>query len=243
MRWAVFAFLLLLLTTAAARADDAAYDAILKDCVAGDKVDYGRLIPHRQELTEYVHSLAELDMAAMKDDQKKAAFINAYNAATLLLVLENDPTKLKSIRDIPEAARWKAKRWKIGGTTYSLDEIENDVLRAKFRDPRVHAAINCASVSCPPLRDEAYEGKRLDAQLDDQARHMVNSPAWVLFENGRLRISPIFDWYAADFAATYGSAHSFILKFADPGLYSALSGRGERGKVEYLEYNWNLNGI
>src|SRR5580704_13500304 len=146
MRTAACFLLVCSVLAGATRGDDAVVlsplDSLYKDCLLYDKVDYAKLTARRADLEAYVRSLADLDVAAMTPDEQKATFINAFNAATLLLVVENHPAKLKSINDIPDDKRWLAKRWKIGGATYSLQQIEDDCLRAKFHDPRVLFAIN-----------------------------------------------------------------------------------------------------
>ncbi len=131
--------------------DHALLDAVLQLHVQeGGWVDYQCLSKSTGQLDQYISSLARVNFSALSRDAKLALLINAYNAFTLRLILDHLP--LESIRDIPEADRWEAKRWQIGDMKLSLLSLENDILRSQFREPRMHFAINCASVGCPPLR-------------------------------------------------------------------------------------------
>ena len=170
-----------------------------------------------------------------------ALFINAYNAATLMLIVEHDSPSLKSIKDIPAGKRWKDRRWRLAGTLYSLDDLEHKVLRPRFGDARVHAAINCASVGCPDLRAEAYRGSGLSEQLDDQAARFVNDPRHVKVEGQTLHVSSIFQWFDEDFQAGGGSVVGFITRYADAELRRRIDALGRQPKIEYLDYDWSLN--
>ncbi|MFQ5505630.1 MAG: DUF547 domain-containing protein, partial [Planctomycetota bacterium] len=148
--------------------DHSMLDALLKEHVRKNgRVDYRSLGREAKQLDAYLDSLDRAKLPDMGRDEVLALLINAYNACTLRLILDYLP--LSSIRDIPADLRWDDRRWSMGGLTLSLTEIENEYLRARFREPRIHFAINCASIGCPPLRAEAYVGARIDAQLEEQA--------------------------------------------------------------------------
>lgn len=226
---------------AAQTVDHAAFDALLKAHVKTTGVDYSSLTKEQAKLRGYVASLASVGVDKLGRDEKMALFINAYNAGTLLLVCEFGGEKLESIKDIPSAKRWKHKRWNIGGKTYSLDNIEHDVLRPEFRDARVHAAVNCASVGCPPLRAEAFVGEKLNEQLDDQTRKWINNTAHFRVQDKRLYASKITSWFAKDFKRDAGSVAAFVRKYAEPPLAGRLSALGDRPWIRYIKYDWSLN--
>jgi uncharacterized protein DUF547 len=221
--------------------DHSAFDKLLKSHVHGKSVDYRGLKSDRAELVDYVDSLSRADVASLSRDEKMSLFLNAYNACTLLLIVEHYSPDLSSIKDIPKAKRWKAKRWNVGGRLFSLDDMEHKVLRAEFEDARIHTAINCASKGCPPLRGEAFVSDRLDAQLDEQMRAFVNDPYYVSVGDGVLRVSRIFKWFKGDFVRDAGSVRKFILRFADEKL-KRVAGT-ESTTVRYIPYDWALNDL
>jgi hypothetical protein len=179
-----------------------------------------------------------------------AFLINAYNAFTVELILTRYP-KLESIKDLGTLLSnpWKPKFIKLLGTEMSLDNIEHDTLRAKGRydDPRIHFAVNCASVGCPMLREEAFVADRLEAQLDEQALRFMSDRSRNRYADGRLLLSKIFDWYGGDFKAGYkgiSSLGAFAGRYANQ-LADAPADR-ERiraGGVDigFLDYDWKLN--
>jgi hypothetical protein len=223
------------------RVDHATFDGLLRAVVRDDgRVDYARLRADPAPLDAYLAMLREVEFAPLGRDEKLALLINAYNAFTLRLVLDHWP--LRSIRDIPEAERWDADRWRIGELTLSLTEIEHDLLRANFREPRIHFAINCASIGCPPLRREAYRTADLESQLEDQTRRVHGDPRFVRFGPGaELRLTRIYEWYRGDFEQVAGSIVTYAAKYT-PSLAAALE-QGVRPALVWFDYDWNLNGI
>ncbi len=225
-------------------------DALLNAYVHGDGVDYQGLKSRQNELAGYVASLDEVDASAhgfesvgFSGRERMALFINAYNACTLLLIVEHFSGDLKSIKDIPAGERWKHVRWKIGGRKYSLDAIEHEVLRGEFKDARIHTVINCASVGCPSLRAEAFRGRKLERQLDEQCRRFVNDAKHVRVVDGKLRVSKLFKWFKEDFTRDGNSVPGFILRYADDALRAQVERLGLKPRIEYLEYDWSLNGV
>jgi hypothetical protein len=148
---------------------------LLRAYVVDGEVDYAGLASDREPLAAYLDSLAATEVGALGRDARLALWINAYNAFTLQLILEHYPG-ITSIKEIPRASRWEDVRWNVGGTLYSLDQIEHEILRPRFGDPRIHFAVVCASVSCPDLREEAYASAHIDAQLDAAARRFLSDP-------------------------------------------------------------------
>jgi hypothetical protein len=218
--------------------DHGAFDELLTEYVQGNGVRYeawsesGR---DRQRLTDYLARLAASTPSKLTNDQQLAFWINAYNAVTLDLVLENYP--IDSIKDTGSllSSPWKKKRITIEGNELSLDAIENEIIRKQFSEPRIHFALNCAAVSCPPLRAGAYDGRKIDAQLEEQTAAFLGDRAHnFVDEKGRLHLSKILDWYKKDF-----ERKGTLVDFVRP--YVPELGDREKVDVEYEGYDWALN--
>lgn len=207
-----------------------AFDQLLRKYVSSTgKVDYEGLSDHHGQLKSYIRKMGEAAPSRGLSKYKQLAYwINLYNAATLDLVLSHYP--LKSIRDIDDP--WDIAFVEVEGEKYSLNNIEHDIIRERFDEPRIHFAVNCAAVSCPKLRNEAYTADQLKSQLDDQADFFINKSGKNNISAGRLELSKIFKWYKGDFTKN-GSLNDFI---AD---YTAIS--IDKTDITYLEYNWSLN--
>lgn len=233
-------------------------DSLLARHVAGGLVDYAGLERRRADLDSALvraASQAAGAIAASPAESRVAYYLNAYNLATLDLILRfrrERGARLKSIREIPGA--WSRHRWTVGGKRRTLDEIEHQVLRREFREPRVHMALVCASLSCPALQPFSYSGDRLGVQLERVSREFVNDPTRNRFapHEGRIRISKIFDWHGGDFVGIYrdstlerlyGEKEGAVLAFASQYLpdETARALREARLKIEYLPYDWSLN--
>lgn len=223
--------------------DHSIYGGLLKAHVDADGyVDYAALKKDEARLDEYLDVLKNAPPPEqLGRDEILALRLNAYNAFTLKLVLERYP--IASIKDIPGAERWAAVRWRLGPDTWSLEQLEHEQIRPKFADPRVHWALVCAAVGCPKLRNEAYEGPRVDAQLEDQARYVHAHPRWFRYDARAhaARLTSLYSWYAGDFAQAAGSALAFAARYV-PELQARLA-RGESVAVEYLPYDWALNDL
>ena len=240
-------------TAAAERADaglHAPYDALLRQFVRDGVVDYTGLSARRDELQGYLRALAATDPDALSRDEQAALWINAYNAFTLELMLEY-LGRIDGIKDISSGKRWKHERWDVGGTRYSLDQIEHEILRPRG-DARVHFALVCASVSCPDLRAEAYVGATLDAQLDDAARHFLADTSKGLrtaMESGffggddpTLYLSKIFDWFEEDFEGDGQDVVDFVLRYAPAEDAAFIRRHRDDLDVDHMDYDWSLNG-
>jgi hypothetical protein len=181
-----------------------------------------------------------VDPKSLTRDERFAFYINAYNAWTIKLVLSGYPG-IESIKDLGSIFQspWKKKICRIGGDVVSLDHIEHDILRPKFKDPRVHFAINCASISCPPLMSQPFRGSTLDRQLDDATRAFINNPERNYLKGNTLYVSRIFKWFGKDF--DYDIV-GFFLTYADDHLKKELEAKKQTVKVSYLSYDWSLNG-
>ena len=207
----------------------AAFDALLRRYVSpSGAVDYRGLKTEHAALESYLQTLsADTPTDDWTRDEALAYWINAYNAATLDLVLDNYP--LASIKDLDGGNPWDVKRVRLGDKTYSLNGIENDVIRPRFREPRIHFAVNCAAKGCPPLRNEAYTAERLDAQLREQTREFLRDDAYNRVAGDRVTLSPIFDWYGADF----GDVAAYVSRYRDDVAADS--------EVVYGTYDWSLN--
>jgi hypothetical protein len=220
--------------------DHSRFDALLRSHVDADGlVDYARLKDTQAGLDAYIGSLAAAPFEELGRDEKLALLINAYNAFTLRLVLDHWP--LASIRDIPFAQRWDAPRWRLAGETLSLNQIENERIRPKFREPRIHFALVCAARGCPPLRTEAYTGARLEAQLADQTQRVHAAGRWLRFDPAtrELLLTEIYKWYGSDFSQAAASVPEYVARFV-PAVHAALDA-GRRVEVHWIPYDWCLN--
>lgn len=205
-------------------------------------VDYAALRHEPADLDAYIDALAGANLDALPRDERLALLINAYNAFTLKLITERSP--ISSIKDIPEAERWKAVRWRLGGRSVSLDMIEHEMIRPVFKEPRVHFALVCAGFDCPPLRAEAYTGRWLDAQLDDQARRFHAGAKWLRFDaqTGVLSLSSIYKWYGRDFGPNDADVVRHAARYSGPlKTYLRAGHPADSVKIEWLTYDWRLN--
>jgi len=223
--------------------DHSAFDRVVHRVVnAEGLVDYASLKRDPEPLDHYLKLLADVDFDQFNGNERLALLLNAYNAFTLKLITEHYP--IGSIKDIPELQRWKAVRWMLAGKMVSLDVIEHEMIRPVFDDPRIHFALVCAGRDCPPLRYEAYTGRWVDAQLDDQSRRFHSDPRWLRFDAkaGTLALSEIYKWYAEDFETKNGTGESVVLHAAryDPPLRSFLR-RGGTVELSFLPYDWHIN--
>ncbi|MEM7734829.1 MAG: DUF547 domain-containing protein [Deinococcota bacterium] len=185
---------------------------------------------------------ADSDTYFASEADALAYWINAYNLFAIHEVLQRYP--VDTIRPtrllIPERSFFTEQRYQIWNDIYSLDELENSILRVDFDEPRFHFAINCASFSCPLLIDEAYKGESLDAQLDAQARAFINDPLRNQFDTATntAQVSKIFDWFEEDFEDV-GGVVSYLAQFAEGDALEVLS--SDDLTLRYMTYDWSLN--
>lgn len=218
-------------------------------------VDYGGLRRDRSDLGTYLELLSAVEMDAYNTwsrEQRLAFLINAYNAWTLALIndAERQPA---SIRDLGSWLRspWKRRFFRLLGEQRSLDDIEHDLIRGApdYDEPRIHFAVNCASISCPALRDEAYTAESLSVQLDDQTRRFLRDRTRNRFDapSRTLHLSSIFKWYGKDFERPQRSGNSlvdFLDGYAEElGLAAIERVALREGKlpISFLPYDWRLN--
>ncbi|MFQ5446879.1 MAG: DUF547 domain-containing protein [Saprospiraceae bacterium] len=207
-----------------------AWDKLLRQYVsAAGKVNYAGLKKDAARLDAYLATLAAAPpQSSWSRSEKMAFWINAYNANTVKLIVDNYP--LSSITKLQGGNPWKVEWVKIGSKTYSLDFIENGILRPQFKDARIHFAVNCAAKSCPPLLNRAWTAANLESDFEQRAKTFINNPAFNKIGANEVQVSKIFEWYAGDF----GNLISFLNKYSSAKIKTTA-------KVKYLEYNWELN--
>jgi hypothetical protein len=200
------------------------------------RVAYRDLQAHDRALSDgYLAILAQTQVSGMSEAEEKAFWINAYNA-----MIVNGVLRGYTAENI--VARKRFFSWytlPVAGEERSPDEIEHQILRKKFHDPRVHFALVCASTSCPKLRREAYVPERLEQQLDEAARAFINDPARNQIDVQQVALSQIFQWFAEDFVRDAGSVPAFVQRFVADDKRAILGAKS--GDLRYLEYNWTLN--
>jgi len=203
-------------------------------------VDYAAIQMNSAELDAYLTTLAAADPTSLGRDERLAFLINSYNAFTLKLIVENYP--LKSIKDIPGKKRWDAVRWDIAGHRYSLNQIEHELIRPNFAEPRIHFALVCAAAGCPPLRSEAFTGEKLELQLAAQTEYVHGHETWLKLDTSgnRLALTKLYKWYGDDFKQTSGSVVGFIRENTKR-LNQAAAGSSPR--ISWLDYDWSLNEV
>jgi len=197
----------------------------------------------------YLGRLAAFDPASLPRAEVLAFWINAYNAYTIALVVKHD--ERESIRNINRSfglalkGPWRERLVRVGGRRYSLDEVEHEIIRPRFGEPRIHFALVCAALGCPPLRNEAYRGDALEAQLEEQTRRFLREAPdrhRVDVAGRRVSLSPIFDWYGEDFGGSAAAIGRFVAHYFPAGAERTLLESG-RFELSFTRYDWALNGI
>ncbi|MEQ1879887.1 MAG: DUF547 domain-containing protein [Burkholderiales bacterium] len=261
LRLCAFASSIFLFLSPAAAAFDhthAQWEALTKKHVVwlpggtASQVDYRGFQAERATLKNYLDQLTGVTPSqyeAWSKPQKLAFLINAYNAFTVELILTQYPD-LKSIKDLGSfvTSPWKKRFFTLLGKPRHLDDIEQGMIRAPgaFDDPRIHMAVNCASIGCPALRNEAFLSEKLDAQLEDGVERFLSDPTRNRFnlQSSRLEVSKIFDWYEKDFTAQSGSLAAWLAKYADRLTSDAALRqlmRDKKARIVFLDYDWALN--
>ncbi len=193
------------------------------------RVDYGKMKKNVATLDGYLSQLKNKHPDGQwSRDAQLAYWINAYNAFTIKLILENYP--LKKITDLDDGKVWDRKWIDIGGKRYSLNQIENEIIRPQFSEPRIHFAVNCAARSCPPLANKAFTAENLESLLESRTSAFINNSKYNRISRNRIVVSKIFDWYSSDF----GDLISFINKYSDLNVASD-------SVIEFADYDWQLN--
>jgi len=214
-------------------------------------VDYDYFLAHQRELDTYLSSLSEVNRQTFdswSDALQLAFLINAYNAFTIKLILSRYPG-LDSIKELGGLFRsaWKQEFFTLFGEEHHLDYIEHEMIRPRYRDPRIHFALNCAARSCPPLLPEAFTEDNLERLFEQNINRFLGNRNLNSYDPGSrtLFISKLFDWYGEDFkVAPYGSVTGFLQRHAGAlGDNESMQRRLQQGKQRfgYMPYDWSLN--
>jgi Protein of unknown function, DUF547 len=192
------------------------------------KVNYKDFKNDKMALENYIKTLSEnTPTETWSKNEKLAYWINTYNALTIKLLLDNYP--LAKITNLDAGKTWDVKRFTLGGKKYSLNDIENTIVRP-MGEPRIHFALNCGAKSCPPLFNEAFMASKLEEQLESRTKNFINDSKANSLKNNEIKISNIFNWYAKDF----GNVITFINRYATVKVKSDV-------KMGFAEYDWRLN--
>lgn len=261
MRWLMSIFVMFLSTAVSAQdtfdLDHAQWNRLLAAHVSwtnggtASVADYAGFVKDRESLKAYLAGASKVSRSTYDGwnrADRQAFLINVYNAATVELILTRYPD-LKSIKDIGGllSSPWKKDVISLLGKQRSLDDIEHSMIRGapEYSEPRIHFAVNCASIGCPALRPESFVGSRLKAQLDDQTRRFLRDQTRNRYEAREgLQVSRIFDWYSKDFDQHAGSVAKFLAGYADVlKLDGDAKSKLESGalSISYTDYDWRLN--
>jgi len=224
-----------MLSFVAIQAQTCIFDSLLqKNVDKTGRVDYQSLKNNETLLDNYLAYIQNNEPTKdWSSNKKKAFWINTYNAYTIKIILNNYP--LKSIRDIKIDGKtaWKIPFVKVGQKRYTLDQIEHEILRKKFNDPRIHVGINCASVSCPRLWNFAFTEDNIASSLDNLMKEFINNTTRNKISKNNLEISEIFNWFSKDFMKN-GTIINYL------NTYAAIK-ISEKASIKYLTYDWSLN--
>lgn len=229
----------------------ALFSELLSQYVSNGRVDYEHL-RNDERLNKYLLEIAGTDPDTITERNDRFAFwINAYNAYTLKIICDNYP--LESINDLSFGGRiighllsktvWDNEFAVVNDKAYTLNEIEHDIIRPRFRDARAHFALVCASRSCPPLRSEAYEGYKLDTQLDNQGTIFFSQTTKNYFDehDRKAYLSPILDWFSNDFGESDREILLYVTGFLSEHLARSIEHNPDDWEIEYRSFDWKLN--
>ena len=208
------------------------WDALLNRHVTSEgKVNYDGFKSDIAKLDAYLNLIGNNEAKpGWTQAEKKAFWLNTYNAWTIKLVLERYP--VNSIKDV-SAKPWDKRFIKVGANTLTLNDIENKIIRRQFKDARIHFAVNCAAISCPKLSNKAFTAINVEKELDRLTKEFLKTDNVNLIEKSA-QLSKIFEWYAADFIEESESVLKFVEQHSGMTFHPKV-------KVSYLEYNWKLN--
>lgn len=210
------------------------YDALLKKYALVDGIRYqacSKSSNDRTALTNILKKWSELGASKLAKNQRAAFRINLYNASIISVVIDEYPINSVTQIGMPFSI-FKKNFISNGDRTFSLDTLEKELLLKDYPDARIHFAVNCASVSCPPLLNKSYRGLKLDKQLNEQARKFMSSEYAVQIDNGVASFSPLFKWYKDDFGGA--PVIEIVNKYRDESIPHML-------QSDWLNYNWDLN--
>lgn len=207
----------------------AIFNGLLKKYVsAAGNVNYAGFKRDKVKLKKYLDQLKKAKPNKLSRNEQVAFWINAYNAHTINLVVQKYP--ITSIMKLNGGKVWTTKKLSIGGRTITLSNIEKNILIKKYKEPRVHFAVNCAAKSCPPLMNKAWTGAKLNADLNRMTKKFISNKKFNKISGKSAKLSKIFDWYKKDF----GNVATFINRYSSSKI-------SKKTTITYFKYNWNLN--
>ena len=226
---------------AAPKVDNRLYAELLTQHTRDGLVDYASFKKEHSKLKEYLVYLAGINPDDLSRDDAFAYYINLYNAATIDLILENYPG-ITSIKDIGGFFNnpWKIEFITLKGEKVHLDHVEHEILRPTYKDPRLHFAVNCASLGCPPLHDKPFEGNTLEATLDELTRRNMSDPAHTRLDGETLYVSKVFDWFGEDWGKKEDKI-AFVRKYSTREQAAEIDQLGGSLDLKYSEWDWTLN--
>ena len=240
--------------------DYSTYAHILSQFLVDGRVDYSNLVDNRDRLDSVVEefsTVSRLTFSAWSREERLAYWINVYNLYTLRTIVDHYPIQgswlslypFNSIQQIDGV--WDTITWKAGGRIVTLDEIEHDILRPTFGEPLLHFAINCAAVSCPPLRNEPYRADTMETQLTDSTREALAKTNWLRLDGDTLYLTAILDWFGEDFVSRFAHTISANRSERDRALLGLVATHGPSEiaslahtgtpQIRFLKYDWTLN--
>ncbi len=227
--------------------DHSAWGALLKKYLKADKTGlnlfaYGEMTEaDKQALKAYIAHLSKIEITDRARNVQLAYWLNLYNALTIDVIVGHYP--VKSIKDIDISGLFADGPWgkaliKVEGEELSLDDIEHQILRPIWKDPRIHYGVNCASIGCPNLLKTPFTGKTAEAQLEKAAYEFINHPRGLKIKGDKVTVSKIYQWFAYDFGNSEKGVMQHLLKYAYPERAAALK---KAGRISDTTYNWSLN--
>ena len=218
------------------------FNQVLQERVKDGLIDYAKLKAKPEKFEKYLDQLATAKPAEMSDDAQKAFWINAYNALVIKGVIDHYP--IKSVKKVKLFNGFFSRlKFHVAGESFSLDHIEHDIIRKEFVDPRIHFALVCASMSCPPIENKVFLPETIEEQLDAVTLKFVTNPEKVRLDRDKRRVylSKIFKWYKKDFTEGYEGVADFLSDYLPPEDADFVSAKDV--KFHYLHYDWDLNDI
>jgi len=203
---------------------------LLKHVSTDGRVNYEAFKKDEAKLDRYLDQLSGMKTDEMGREEALAFWINVYNAFTIKLILKHYP--VGSITDIENGKPWDLVWIDINGKKYSLNQVENEIIRPQFKEPRIHFAVNCAAKSCPPLMNRAWTAENLERELEARSSSFINNKAYNLIMPGKLKLSRIFEWYASDFGDLINYIQGYTVVKIKPDA-----------RIDFLEYDWALNNL
>lgn len=232
MKKIILAFTALILQISVAQTTE--LNTVLKNHVSSTgEVDYAGIKANPTHLNNYISYVKNVNISSWSANKKKAFWMNVYNAFTVKLIVDNYP--VKSIMDIKEGDNnaWKIKLVHAAGRTLDLNDVEHEVLRKDFNDPRIHVGINCASFSCPPIPNYAFTETNVEGKLEGLMSNFINDPQRNKLDHTNPQLSKIFEWFKGDFTKS-STLTEYINRYAKTQISTSAN-------LGFLEYNWTLN--